>query len=456
MPTPSLAWRPYESSLVVLRVGDPSGLNVLNTPPGTALSVHFDYLDASGAVWLTRALPTNTSDPSSVPCTLSHAQGELGASSTLYWLETEGLPSLPLSQDRVMVPCHASPAGARIGALLADEKAIGILSRNGFAASTVRFAGYTGMRGTSSGLRQVASPDAQEFWVGGIANSVYGLRYLSSQTDSSAQRVHGSVFYPESPLRYQAGSLDLRGVGMYGSQVFMTSSYAAEPNRNMDRAPYTPWGGVIRVGDYNLLARNSTSVASLLRGFDGRRSFWTFIFEASRSMWLIEDVGAYTRAAAAAAEASDARMHALAPGSVDLAGPASTRPTLYRSRVGSAIVNWGWSHAAVAWAEVPATKTYLPEGEAAYSLAGRLEASGGGPTWTVYTTTRARLYRVRPASRSYEVLAAAPAGTIYRGVTLPPYPPMRGTPTPSTPSHTSTSTPMPTRSRTHKGKPRGG
>lgn len=451
-------WRPRETALVVVRVGDPAGLNVLNTPAGTALSVSFDYLDYSGAVWLTRALPSSNSNPAVVPCTLSHAQGELGVASTLYWLETEGLPSLPTSQDRVMVPCHASPAGTSLSALLNDDKSIGLLTRSSIVVSTSRFTGYTGVRGTSSGLRQVASPDAQEFWVGGIANAVYGLRYLSSRTDSDAQRVHGSVFYPESPLRYQAGSLDLRGVGIYGSQVFMTSSFVAEPNRNMDRAPYTPWGGVIRVGDYNVLARNSTHVASLLRGFTGRRNFWTFMFEASRSMWLIEDVGTYTRASSASAEASDARINMLAPGSVDVSSSAASRPTLYRNTVGSAIVNWVWSNAAVAWAEVPATKTLLPGGEGAYSLTGRLETRlSAVPTWTVYATTRSRLYRVLPATKSFEVISVAPVGTIYRGVALPPYP--SATPTPSrTPAATATRTASRssgrTKSRTHKPKPR--
>ena len=178
--------------------------------------------------------------------------------------------------------------------------------------------------------------------------------------------------------------------------------------------PLSRRGGVVRIGDRRL-ERGPTRYGELVRGFDGRKSFWTFVFEFSTSMWLIEDIGQYQRATTLQASAFDAAHQGLTA-----AGAPDTRPVFLRAAIGSAIVNWGWSARAVAWTEVTATKTYLPGREAAYSLAGRVEAqAGGAQAWTVYTTTRSRLFRVRPALKAVEVVRMAPEGTIFRGVALP-------------------------------------
>lgn len=42
-------------------------------------------------------------------------------------------------------------------------------------------------------------------------------------------------------MRYQAASLDARGLAIYRGNLYMTSSYAAEPNNNMDYWPYNAW-----------------------------------------------------------------------------------------------------------------------------------------------------------------------------------------------------------------------
>lgn len=447
-----------------MRVGDPAGLNVDNTPSGTTLSVHFDYVDRStGAVWLSRPLPSTGARP----CTLSHAEGALGASSLTYWLETEGLPSLSNASDTVVLPCHALPAGSRFGSLISSLKTIGILSRDGSTTTTAPFFGFKGVRGSTTGLRQAVTVNSQEFWLGGIANQHYGVRYLASRTSNATARVHGSYWYPqETPPRYMAGTLDLRGLTLFGSQVFATSSYIAEPNRNMDVPNFTPWGGVVRIGERGVLERNVTRGGSLLRGFDGRRNFGSLVFEHGQSLWLLEDVGRYSRASAAAgAEADRAALSDEDRQAQSAGAPAASsynRVWLQRTSVGTAIVNWVWRNGATAggngaWVEVTTTKTYLPGGtpglpgrEAAYSLAGRTEALAGGvQAWIVYATTRSRLFRVHPALKKVETLRMAPTGTIFRGVALPPY----RDPSPSRAVTSSrTKTPPATKSKTRKAK----
>lgn len=442
-----------------MRVGDAAGLNVLNTVIGTALSVHLDYVDRSGAVCRTSSLPTRGASP----CTLSHAQGALGPSSTSYWLETEGLPSLSSGNDTVVFPCHASPVGSPLASLLSDRKTIAILAQDGRTMTSSPFLSFVGARGSSTGIRQAVSTNSQEFWVGGIANTQFGLRYLASRASNRTTRVHGSLWFPEMPPRYQAGSMDLRGVTLLGSQLYVTSSYVVEPNRNMDKPSYTPWGGVVRIGKRSELKRNQTYDGALLSGFDGRRSFWTFLFEHTQSMWLVEDVGRYSRASVAASNlANTAVMLAVEMPSASLPNePAAQRPWFYRDSVGSAIVNWKWYGGAGGgrWAEVATTKTYLPGGEAAYSLAGRMEPQASRAwAWTLYTTTRSRLYRVRPATRQVEVVRLAPAGTIYRGVALPPYQDASVPSRSSTSSRTKSRSPTPSRSATRSKtrKPRRG
>lgn len=443
-----------------MRVGDPTGLNVLNTPAGTALSVHFDYFDTrTRNRWLTRSLPTGQG--SADACTLTHAEGELGPSSVTYWLETEGLPSLTSSEDHVILPCHASPVGSPLSDLLVGDKSIGALMRNGATAALSKFNSFLGVRGTQTGIRQAASVDMSAFWVAGIANRNYGLRYLSSRERNATTRVHGSLFFPETPPRYQPGSLDLRGMTVYGSQLFMTSSWVAERNRNQDSPPtHNPWGGVVRIGEYGQLQREVTTKSELLRGFNGRRSYWTFMFEGPRSMWLIEDVGAYARASATSTDTFERAFLALDASSVG--GGAATlsrpeggeatfsRPVYHRTTVGSAVVNWAWSNAAVAWTEVSATKTFIPGGEAAYSLTGRQEPRAGGPpAWIAYTATRSRLWRVDPSTNTATAISIAPAGTIYRGVSLPPY--LGATPSPAaTPSRTKSRAATPSKTRKAK------
>lgn len=251
-----------------------------------------------------------------------------------------------------------------------------------------------------------------------------GLRYLPAAARNTT-RVHGSVFYGDAPPRYQVGSLDLRGLTLWGSQLYVTSSFTAEPNRNMDDLPgYTPWGGVVRIAGHGVLPRSSTGDATLAKGFSGRRNFWTFQFETSKSLWALADMARYTRVPQsqqlAAERDFDSRFALSGPASLAAAADSSfsARPLFYRSNVVTAVVNWRWSADRIAWVEESVgAKAYI--NDACYSMVGRQEARPGAhpsvpKQWAVYTTGRAALYRVDPTTNAVTVVARAPAGQLFR------------------------------------------
>ena len=91
-----------------------------------------------------------------------------------------------------MLPCHASPAGARLAALLRGSKSIATLGASTARSdvATLPFDGFTGLRGTVTGLWQAASLDGRSgFWVAGIANSRYGVRHVAPGS-ANATRVN--------------------------------------------------------------------------------------------------------------------------------------------------------------------------------------------------------------------------------------------------------------------------
>lgn len=212
----------------------------------------------------------------------------------------------------------------------------------------------------------------------------------------------------------------------------------------------------MRIGSYGVLQRNATKDGTLLRGFTGRRNYWTFMFENSRSLWALEDVGSYTKGSAMAAQKFQVDMATIADlnnaGGWDYSfvhsnDPTFTRPVLYRNSLGVGIVNWAWSNEKVAWVENAAGKVYI--GEACYSITGRQE----GGVWTVYTASRKRVFRVTPSTQTVDVYSTAPSGLLYRGVALPPYPPVAAPATgPTGPA--ASDTPTPTRTRSHSAKPK--
>ena len=466
--TPSRSPAPVAAgsgSLLVVRLGDVR-FNTLTSAPGTALSVHLDLLDVATGATL-RSDPAPATDGASAAsgggaCTLSF--GDVTPNSTSWWLETEGLPSLAaLTADAVALPCHDSPAGAPLSALLRDNKTVAVGRANRPVDTSVRFAGYVGLRGTATGLRQVATPDGREFWVAGIANSKFGVRYLEPRAGNApggavrnATRVYGATFFTyRGVAHHQAASLDVRSIALVGSRLLLSSSHAVESNGvsvpQGTQDGFTPWGGIVQVGRRSKgVPRESTSEAALLRGFDGRGNFWGFLHESSESLWALKDRSTYTRARTQLATAFNAQME---PPPQPLVGAGDTRPVLLRTSVSTAVAQWEW--VAYAWVarRVPGALV-IPA--ACYTLAGRLEGAAA-PVWVMYTASRDAVFRVVPSQLSVVVLAVAPPGQLFRGVALPPRAPAQPS-APATPaaSPSPAASRSPTASRSSKARGRGG
>jgi len=420
--------------------------------------VHLDLVDVATGATL-RSDPAPAADgasaaPGGGACTLSF--GDVAPDSTSWWLETEGLPSLAtLTADAVALPCHDSPAGAPLSALLRDNKTVAVARANSAVDTSVRFAGYVGLRGTATGLRQVATPDGREFWVAGIANSKFGVRYLGPRAGSgsapdlamrNATRVYGSTFFSyRGVAHHQAASLDVRSIALVGSSLLLSSSHAVESNGvsvpQGTQDGFTPWGGIVQVGRRGGgLPRESTSEATLLRGFDGRGNFWGFLFESSESLWALKDTSTYIHARAQLATAFDAQTEQ------PLVGARDSRPVLLRTSVSTAIAQWEW--VAYAWVarRVPGALV-IPA--ACYTLAGRLERAAA-PLWVMYTASRDAVFRIVPSQLSVAVLAVAPPGQLYRGVVLPPrapVPPSAASSPAATPSPAASRSPAASKSR---------
>jgi hypothetical protein len=441
----------------VLRLGNET-LNAHTAAPGTALPLYWDSLDSAGTVRRTVAVPPSGGDA----CTLSFGSGRDGA--TDWWLDAEGLPSMATeTRDAILLPCHGSPAGAPLAALLADTKAIAVLDVAGDVTIAARFAGFTGVRGTATGLRQAATGGSRdEFWLAGIAATDYGVRYVGPRSAGNASaaarpplaHVHGAHFYATGPLpHYQPATLDVRGLHVAGSQLLLTSSYVAEPNRDMPHtddvwAEHTAWGGVVRVrrpaGAAGVPREAAGSRPRLLAGFTGRRNLWAFVSEHPRSLWVVLDRARYTPANASGAAAWQAAMRAHTP---DVASGPQGGPVLARASPRTALVNWRWVD--WRWVEAPAAE-WTQIADACHSLSGRVERGA----WTLYTASRTRVYRAVPGARAVSVLAEAPPGALYRGVSiaLPPLPP----PPPGTAAASAPPAPSTTaRPRSRSPKPRG-
>ena len=152
-------------------------------------------------------------------------------------------------------------------------------------------------------------------------------------------------------------------------------------------------GGLMRIGEPNMLTRITTTDVTLINGFNGRRNYWGFAFQSDSQLWALEDTGTYTRATPFV----------------------ESRPVYTRLTVGTAVVGWTYVNALTGWREDAAGKVYIAD--ACYSLDGKVD----GRIWRVFTASRSRLYVVTPSTSTVSVLASAPAGLLYRGLVVSPF-----------------------------------
>jgi len=204
---------------VILRIGD-SSYNTTNVPPGRALPTFWDFYDVNPKdvtpaekkrPYRTISMPGSTTAmrgvtqalPGHQPCTLSYGYStdtktpNNNATAILWFFETEGLVSSSLDRKMAIFPCHTSPVGTRMEGVLSDAKTIGILNGNLTVDTRILFSGFTGVRGTATGLRQAVTINGGEFWLAGIANFEYGIRFLSSPRATRSTRILGQTVYPD-------------------------------------------------------------------------------------------------------------------------------------------------------------------------------------------------------------------------------------------------------------------
>ena len=288
----------------------------------------------------------------------------------------------------------------------------------------LRFRGFTGVRGTATGLRQATTQAGREFWVAGIAARNYGIVYFNAESPDNATVIHGARFTTkQTPLQYEPATLDVRGLMVSQNQLIMSSSYLVERNRNMPStddfwASATAWGGIIRVvddDDGQGAPRTRTRQSRLATGFTGRRNFWTFIYEHPRSLWMLEDIGVYTLASEAGVAAFQTAMQSLTD---QVTVGKTAGPVLMKGKPSTLIVNWQFN--GYRWRE-PAIQDKTRIRDACYSITGRNEATVPSELqrWIVYTASRTKLYRVNPQSRVVKVLLQAQSGYLFRGVSIP-------------------------------------
>lgn len=374
------------NEVMVVRLGDAS-LNTDSASVGTALPVYLDYYDpATGVRTLTRAVPS-TGSAGGAPCTLSY--GSTAPGSTSWWLESEGLASISLDRSAVAFPCHTVPAGADVTDLLGSAKTIAVLRANGAVDTSVVFTGYTGYRGTATGVKQVATLDGSQFWVAGVGASQSGIGYLSGG---------GASLHFQGPAStdgyYLPGTYDLRGVGLAGRRLFLSSAAVTEPNQGGAwDSNTTAWGGVSVWSTVTGRPTDSGEASAyMLPGFDGSANLYGFAFVSPTEVLVLQDTAEYTQV-----------------------GVSGGFKEFARSSVGTVVTRWTWDQSVRAFVNQTASAVFIPE--AVLSLTYQPEDSGAV---VAYATSRSKLYRVVPADASATVVAQAAPGQVFRSAAVSP------------------------------------
>ena len=427
---------------MAVRVGDAASWSTLNSAPGTALPVALDVLDvATGRRLRSVALATRrNASTGDNACTLSFGSPGDGApgSQVLDWSwETEGAPSHDATQSALFLGCHTSPAGAPLdrGGLKSIALATAASLAAGRVDTTPAFVAFEGRRGSATGFKGVYSPDARRFWLVGVANAQWGLRFLAGAREGTTQRVAGARWRADGS--YSIATLDVRAVGAYRDGLLLASSALFEP-----RASETTLAVVS--GDAGALPTSDVppdAVATLpgLEGASQRRSLYGFVFaERGAALFAVDDRATYVRVPSRSG------------------APDEGRPEFARTALASAIIRYtraagGPGGAAARWGQDYGATVALPAGAAVYCLVGRVSAAGGA--FALYTASRAAVYEVLPASRAVRVVATAPPGSQWRGVAFPPLPPRSPSPSGSG-TAARTASPSASRVRSRSAKPR--
>ena len=333
-------------------------------------------------------------------------------------LDAEGLPSNSVDRQLALVPCYNVAPGVRgVIAFGNASKSLGEVkeARGLTAIHHVPIGG--GLRGATSGFRQVASLDGRAFYTASIAARDFGIRYFVPGATTSV-RISGEQGQTPSNGLSQGGTNDIRSLAFarFPPRLHAVSSpldvgwdtiYSICATRECNATLPVSAAGVV--------------TAQLLPPL---ASAWTFVFDGMWSVW----------ASMVTATGSAQLRHYV--NLVRISGQQARRK------------HWVPSYTK---ADFPAATGPLR------SLTGRSEPymKFGSPAakFVLYACNATTVFRIDTLSKIHTVVAAAPANALFRGVVLPPSVDPTPTRTPS-PARTGTGTPTrrASKSRTPKGR----
>ena len=332
-------------------------------------------------------------------------------------LDAEGLPSNSVDRQLALVPCYNVAPGVRgVIAFGNANKSLGEVkeARGLTAIHHVPIGG--GLRGATSGFRQVASLDGSAFYTASIAARDFGIRYFVRGATTS---VHIAGSQGQSPPD---------GLPRGGTNDIRSLAFARLPPRlHAVSSPLDAGWDTI----YSICASRecnatvpvlATGVATQL--LPPLTSAWTFVFDGMWSVWV---------------------------SMVNATGSAQLRHYVNLVRISGQQArrkHWVPSYTK---ADFPAATGPLR------SLTGRSEPymKFGSPAakFVLYACDATTVFRVDTLSKIHTVVAAAPANALFRGVVLPPSVDPTPTPTPS-PARTGTGTPSKSTSKSRTPKAR--
>ena len=422
------------SSVMVLRLGNSATQGIGN---GLTLPVYLDEVDPTGvevvlsgsAVVRSVALPT-TCMLATGGTILATGVGTLAAGSGYIWFDTEvrgcmdrrrgvlktGAPRPPRREIAAATPYCRHPRhwhNPRAPRPLPPGQGFPSLSTDGTLVSFACYRAYTTVGATvldaSTNLRTIAAVYGNgAINVATIAEDGTNVAWPYGGTSSNGAALHtalwsasNSMFYLSAAPGYDAHS-SFTGGGVVTITLGGTSLVdAISPD-------VTP--GNVGDNDARCLAIFGTTLyatdSSLDSGLQGVLSFGTGLPTAQKSVTSISTPSGY------------------APWNMIFENANSMWTSDTSNLATFNVVQYTLSGST--WSV--GKKPLLASGQRVYSIAGRYEVGGAG--FIIYGTTPTALYRYDTGSSSLSTVTTATAGTVFRGVTLPPRNAAYETPTP--------------------------
>ena len=344
------------TSVMVVRLGDVTS-SAATADQGIAQPVYFDeYAVDPYSSWMPYIMRTSTALPSTGATPCTLASG-ISTTGPFYWWDTEGFPTLSADGAAVTTPCYRIAKGSAITDSSTSVKVVSVLDYAGNVDTTSNT--MTFPYGGSAGELVAFHNAAAAVGGSSVVSAYVGLAPgWQGFAYGGIYKLTGSSLTPIDLAN--VGLNDARCLVVYGGVLYGTDS--------------TLDAGYSDVFSWGLLPTTAATPA-VLPGLTSSSavSLFTLAFESATSLWV-----------------------------ADVYSIATHNVNHYE------LFFWG------AWYFVGTVSfdTVNP----IYSIAGRLEAGA----FVLYAATKVTLYRYVYSSDSTSVVATAGAGTLFRGVVMPP------------------------------------